>query len=232
MPPFYDGKNWNIHSDSVVLGPCGTQIRILKSAIFTNLLLPYFLEETTKINNKMNTENQLLQKKRLNFIGSFSLNKINSFYLEAHEKINYYQSIIKLSDRVEEILKGYKQILEFMDLAVFGFTLINFEQIKDDPKIKDHNNFYQKFYNFDNLKGYINDRKKAETYSAELINNYNDLQVKKDRFQNTIADVIKLLEDRRNKIESNINTLLTIWLPALGAFLISFIWYAKLKWFN
>ena len=221
-PPFYTGKRWHFKSSTGTRGARGSANRILRVALFVNVTHPSMSRRGEALDHELKRNTSELQAERLNRLDDFSLTKLDSLASFLSETIRRRDLIASITKRLEETQAGYNQLIDFMKDPWMPPPSegmgdhIPVHDITPDHRCLDLFDFRKRM----NIK---TDKEKANSTGRALGNCLNAITRGVDQLDKQILSVAELLENRRNMRQSQLNMLVSIGLPAVGAFFVAFI---------
>ena len=212
-PLFYEG-DWRLSFyPGGVFTPSGKLSQILRSALFTHVIMPSFIIQSKNQDKITKNSMDTIQEKRAKFLDEFSINAISGFQSFLNEQREKIKTIKNQDERVVELIDGYHSLLQFMESP---FSL---RREKSNINLDASNEDDLAFFHFEKKSRLSNDRIKCLRNIRILETRSNVINQYISHFDQDVISAYELLESRRNLIENRRNTLLTIGMPALGAFL-------------
>lgn len=227
---FYQGNNFAVSDISLLHGSSGLLGRILRTALFVNVTLPSMADLSQKLKDSLGSNVYEIQKMRMDLFDTFSKSEIKSSHAKLHPKIESNWDIIRKIDRIDEIQKGFSNLVEYIKQP-FTPTISHSSppgQIQDTSNKNEHPCL--DLFHFHKTFNVVNDGDKAREYIRDIVNNLQSIEINQRRFENEISNISSLLESRRTLLKDRENTLVAIIFPALGAFLCSLILWRLWPW--
>ena len=226
-PIFRENTNWHI-SEQSKNSSRNTFIRVLKSAIFCHLIIPYGIDRLKNQNKEIEMQMDGIWVKRSQFINNFSQRDIRRFQIYINSTAQVSKSTNTELKRIEEIDEGIRHIQNYVE-DPFQMPINNPNYKITAEEYKNYKESYNKLFHLENESDRTNDLKiiknSREQFNNLIVAEKNNIST----FEKEIFSSRELIENRSNILENKINILLSIFLPALGAIIMCIFLYIYWK---